>query len=109
MSLTNIAPKVEQAGNVKIVTFAGSRIRDDLDHFVPDDLYADHLLLDFRHVQSISSLELAALIHLHKGTQARGGRLTLFNLNAQVFEVFEITRLHGMFQICREQMVPAQV
>ena len=108
MSLTNSRLKLEQVGNVKIVTFTGGRIRDDLDTFVPGDLYA-HLLLDFSNIESISSLELAALIHLHKGTKARGCRMTLFNLSAEVFEVFAITRLHRMFQICREPMAPAPV
>ena len=116
MRVTISEPKVEQAGNVKIVTFTGSRIRDDMDNFVASDLtgqtddpYATHLLLDFSNVESISSLELATLVNLHKRTEACGGRLTLFNLSAEVFDVFTITRLHRLLEICRGPATPAPV
>lgn len=106
----NAAPKVELAGNVRILTFSGARIRED---FIENVLAAEledsavapdegHLLLDFTHVETISSLELAGLIRLHQKIKAAGGRLTLFNLSAQVFEVFSITRLAKLFSICRE-------
>ncbi|MCI0684145.1 MAG: STAS domain-containing protein [Gemmataceae bacterium] len=99
----NAAAKIEQAGNVRIITFAGARIRDDLVGSILGALGDDHLLLDFTHVESISSMELAALITLHKRIKTAGGRLTLFNLHPDVFEVFSITRLEKLFSICREQ------
>ncbi len=106
----NSSPKVEQTGNVKIITFTGNRIRDDIDNMLStelagqtDQLGTSHLLLDFTNVESISSLELATLINLHKRMKASGGRLTLFNLSLQVFEVFTITRLQSLFGICREE------
>lgn len=100
--------KVEQAGNVKIISFTGSRIRDlenmlagELDGHT-DDVGDCHLLLDFSNVGYIGSLELGTLIALHKRITAGGGRLTLFNLSANVFEVFTVTRLQTLLEICRE-------
>jgi anti-anti-sigma regulatory factor len=39
------------------------------------------------------------LIDLHKRMQRFGGRLTLSNLNAQVYEVFAVTRLHTLLTV----------
>jgi anti-anti-sigma factor len=101
--------KVELTGNVKIITFTGSRIRRDIENAIAqelegqtDELGESHLLLDFSNVESISSVELGTLITLHKSMKASGGRLTLFNLSAAVFEVFTVTRLQTLLGICRE-------
>ena len=58
-----------------------------------------HLLLDFSKVEYINSDDLGVLINLHKRLKRFGGRLTLFNLNAQVYEVFTVTRLHTFLTI----------
>src|SRR5947209_6721822 len=101
-------PKVEQSGDVRVITFAADGVRDvedmlarDLDGCT-DDLGGSHLLLDFTHVERLGSLELGTLIGLHKRMKACGGRLTLFNLNAEIYEVFTVTRLQTLLGICRE-------
>jgi anti-sigma B factor antagonist len=58
-----------------------------------------HLLLDFSKVEYINSDDLGVLINLHKKMQRFGGRLTLVNLNAQVYEVFTVTHLHTFLTI----------
>jgi anti-sigma B factor antagonist len=102
-------PKVEQSGNVKIITFTGARIRDAMENMIAKELEGRteglgecHLLLDFTKVASIGSAELGTLVTLHKRLQASGGRLTLFNLNAHVSEVFTVTRLQTLLGISRE-------
>ena len=70
---------------------------------------ASHLLLDFTNVEYLSSVELGTLITLHKRVKAFGGRLTLFNLNAQVYEVFTVTHLQTVLGICREENAVAKV
>ena len=60
-----------------------------------------HLLLDFTNVEYVTSVELGTLISLHTKMKASGGRLTLFNLNFQVFEVFLATHLERLIGICR--------
>lgn len=100
-------PKTEQTGNLKIITFAPGRTRGMQNVIaselagLEDDQGQCHLLLDFTHVNHITSEELGTLIGLHKKLKASGGRLTLFNLNLLVFEVFTITRLEKLMEICR--------
>jgi anti-anti-sigma factor len=108
MSLANhVPPKVEQSGNVKIITFTGDKVRD-MENVLArelkgrtEDLGECHLLLDFTNVGYITSVELGTLVGLHKRVKAGGGRLTLFNLSPQVFEVFTVTRLEALLEICR--------
>ena len=99
------SPKMQQRGDVKIITLNGGKVRviEDLmdGEFdrVTDDSIGSHLLLDFSKVEYINSDDLGVLINLHKKMQRFGGRLTLFNLNAQVYEVFTVTRLHTLLTI----------
>ena len=101
------SPKLERIGNVKIITFTANQVRDvenviatELEGLT-DQLGECHLLLDFTNVEYITSVELGTLVSLHTKMKASGGRLTLFNLNLQVFEVFTATRLETLIGICR--------
>jgi anti-sigma B factor antagonist len=102
------SPKVEQSDNVRVITFTADKVRDVENMLArelegrTDRLGACHLLLDFTNVECLNSLELGTLITLHKRMKAAGGRLTLFNLNAQVYELFTITHLQTVMGICRE-------
>ena len=103
------APKVEQGGNVRIITlFAAGQVGDVRDMIARQlegrtgRLEGCHLLLDFSNIEYLGSIELGTLITLRKRLNAAGGRLTLFNLNPQVYETFETTRLHTLFEICRQ-------
>jgi anti-sigma B factor antagonist len=58
-----------------------------------------HLLLDFSKVEYIYSGDLGVLINLQKRLTRFGGRLTLCNLNAEVYEVFTVTRLQTLLTI----------
>lgn len=111
----HLPPKVEKSGNVKIITFTGDEVRDfesvlakEL-HGRVEDLKECHLLLDFTHVEYLTSVELGTLIGLHKRVKDSGGRLTLFNLNAQVYEVFTVTHLQTLLGICREDVPPPPI
>ena len=94
-------PKIERSGNLTILTFTAHAIRDvesviarELDALTDGTGYR-HLLLDFTHVEFLNSMELSTLIILRKRVEAAGERLTLFNLRADVFRLFTITRLDG--------------
>jgi len=107
-SSTRSPPKVEGQEDVKIITFTTGQVRG-VENIIAtelegrtDGLGECHLLLDFTNVEYISSVELGTLISLHKRLVALGGRLTLFNLNDQVYEVFTVCRLHTFLTICRE-------
>lgn len=101
-----LLPKTERTKTLKIVTFTAGQVR--LDNVIAtelegltDDLGECHLLLDFTNVEYITSVELGTLVSLHKKMEGTGGRLTLFNLNLQVFEVFAVTHLDELLGICR--------
>jgi anti-anti-sigma factor len=102
-------PKVEHGGDVIIITLTGGTIRD-VENVIADELEAltgepgaVHMLLDFANVEFICSVELGTLIGLHKKLRAAGGRLTLFNLSDDIYEVFTTTRLDTLLGICRER------
>jgi carbon storage regulator CsrA len=105
-SATCFLPKTEQTGTVKIITFTSGQVRtenvlaSELEGLT-DELGECHLLLDFANVEYVTSVELGTLVNLHKKMKASGGRLTLFNLNLHVFEVFLATHLDALIGICR--------
>ena len=98
-------PELQQRGDVKIITLSGGKVRvmEDLMEGELEELTDEprgcHLLLDFSKVAYLNSVDLGVLINLHKKMQRFGGRLTLSNLNAQVYEVFTVTRLHTLLRI----------
>ncbi len=109
--ISRTQPKVERSGNITIITFIPNAIRD-VENVIARELEGltsgvgeRHLLLDFTNVDSLNSMELGTLITLHKQVRDAGGRLTLFNLNTNVFELFTITQLDSRLGICREGVV----
>jgi anti-anti-sigma factor len=101
-------PKVEVSADVRVLTFI-DRDGHDIEEAITRDPttgagpVSGHLLLDFTNVERVSSEGLGALVGLHKRMRLGGGRLTLFNLCPQLYEVFEITRLDTLLRICREE------
>jgi anti-anti-sigma factor len=57
------------------------------------------IALDFRQVYFLSSFGLTLLLTLHKRLAASGRRLTLFNLQPHVYEVFSVTRLNSVLDV----------
>jgi anti-anti-sigma factor len=91
-----------------VLRFAGPRVMLDEQNtgVVRDRLLAlvgglkpGRLELDFGNVTSLGSTALGLLLWLRKALHARGGRLTLCHLAPQVYEVFEVTKLHTLFDI----------
>lgn len=105
--------KIEQRGDVRVITFTAGKARDADDVIAmelegrTDGLAGCHLKLDFSNVTYVNSAELGTLVGLHTRLARSGGRLTLFNLSAQVYEVFTLTRLHTILNISREVLQPA--
>jgi anti-anti-sigma factor len=95
-------------GDRTVLRFTGGRVMLDEENAAAagehllafaEGLQAGRLLLDFGNVAYLSSTALGLLLRLRKALHARGGRLTLCNLAPQVYEVFEVTRLHTLFDI----------
>ena len=59
-------------------------------------------------MEYLSSAALAKLITLNKKLQAAGGKLILCNIDPQIREVFEITRLNKLFTIHDEEQAALQ-
>jgi anti-sigma B factor antagonist len=57
------------------------------------------LLIDFAHVEHLSSAALGTLITINNKIRSKDGQLRLCNIDPQIFEVFVITKLDKLFQI----------
>ena len=57
------------------------------------------LVVDFGNVSYLTSTALGLLLRLRQALSAWGGRLTLCQLHPRLYEVFEVTKLHTLFDI----------
>lgn len=57
------------------------------------------LLLDFADVRYLSAAALGTFLDINKKLGGMAGRLVLTNLSAQLYELFEITRLHTVLDV----------
>ena len=58
------------------------------------------LLMDFADVDHLSSAALGMLITINNRVRAKGGQLRLVTIDPQIYEVFAITKLNKLFNIC---------
>jgi anti-sigma B factor antagonist len=64
----------------------------------------EHLLVvDFQHVNYISSAGLRVLLMAAKILKSQNGKMVLTALKEHLKEIFEITGFHGIFPICDNQ------
>ena len=107
--------KTARQGNVAVVELVDKKILDEASiNQLGEQLFAlaaaspaPRLVLDFANVAHMSSSALGMLITLHKRVREKGGLLRLCNILPSIYEVFVITRLNEVFQICssRDQAV----
>jgi anti-sigma B factor antagonist len=57
------------------------------------------ILIDFNNVEHLSSAALGTLITINNKVRQKSGQLRLAHIDAQIYEVFVITRLNKLFQI----------
>jgi len=57
------------------------------------------LRLDFGNVEFLTASALGHLVVLHKEVEALGGRLTLYNVGAMVYEAFAATHLTRLLDV----------
>lgn len=57
------------------------------------------MLISFENVDHLSSAALGTLITINNKVQAKDGQLRLTNIEAQIYEVFVITKLNKLFKI----------
>jgi anti-sigma B factor antagonist len=108
--------EVEDIGDVTVVNFVDRKILDEQNiQIIGEQLFSlvdeagrRKLLLNFGNVEYLSSAALGKLITLNKKVQASGGRLILCNIDPQIHEVFEITKLDKFFNIQKEEQAALQ-
>lgn len=108
--------EVEDIGDVTVVNFIDRKILDEqIIQAIGEQLFSlveeagrRKLLLNFGNVEYLSSAALAKLITLNKKLQQAGGRLILCNIDPQIYEVFEITKLNKIFNIQSEEQAALQ-
>ena len=108
--------EVEQIGDVTVVNFIDRKILDEQNiQIIGEQLFSlvdeegcRKLLLNFGNVEFLSSAALGKLITLNKKIQAAKGRLILCNIDPQIHEVFEITKLDKYFNIQKEEQTALQ-
>jgi len=108
--------EVEPIGDVLVVNFVDRKILDEQNiQVIGEQLFglvdqegARKLLLNFGNVEYLSSAALGKLITLNKKLQQAGGRLILCNIDPQIYEVFEITKLDKFFNIQKEEQAALQ-
>lgn len=101
----------EDLGEVTVVSFTDKKILDEpaiqvigeqLASLV-DEMGKKQLLLNFGHVESLSSAALGKLVTLNRKIKEVGGKLVLCGINANILEVFEITRLNRIIEIRKDE------
>jgi len=108
--------EVEHIGDVTVVNFVDRKILDEQNiQIIGEQLFnlvdeegAKKLLLNFSNVEYLSSAALGKLITLNKKCQNAGGRLILSNIDKQIHEVFEITKLDKFFKIIKDEQTALQ-
>lgn len=99
--------KVESMGNVSIVCCGGTLDADSVSSFkkVTSHLVKNgsvNLVVDCQKLTFIDSMGLGALISLLRQVRGRDGDLKVAGLNDEVKTIFEITRLHRLFDVCAD-------
>jgi anti-sigma B factor antagonist len=108
--------EVEDIGDVTVINFVDKKILDEQNiQIIGEQLFGlvdqegrRKLLLNFGNVEYLSSAALGKLITLNKKLQGAGGRLILCNIDPQIYEVFEITKLDRFFNIQKEEQAALQ-
>jgi len=108
--------EVEPIGDVTVVNFVDRKILDEQNiQIIGEQLFSlvdeegcKKLLLNFGNVEYLSSAALGKLITLNKKLQNAKGKLILCNIDTQIHEVFEITKLDKFFKIMKDEQTALQ-
>jgi anti-sigma B factor antagonist len=109
--------EVEDIGEITVVNFIDRKILDEQNiQKIGEDLFSlvDELgrikvLLNFSNVEYLSSAALGKFISLNKKVQSKSGKLVMCNINDDIYEVFEITKLNKLFNIQKDEQTALQV
>ena len=100
--------KVEYVKEAVVVTLLLKKILEQgdiqamQDSIMPliDENQGIKLVIDFSNVEFLSSSVLGLLIKISKKVYEKAGELRLCSISAKIDEIFKITRLDKVFEIC---------
>ena len=100
---------IEDIGSVTVARFLDEKILDESNiEVVGQELFAlvdsderTQIVLDFDLVEYLSSAALGKLITMHKKVSTAGGKLLLCNIQKDILEVFQLTRLDKVLTLCK--------
>jgi anti-sigma B factor antagonist len=101
---------IENVAKGTVITFTSEKILEEpeiaaLEHSILpiiEQAKMPNFVLNFENVKFLSSAVLGLLIRLSKKVYERKGQLKLCCINAKIFEIFKITRLDRVFDICED-------
>ena len=99
--------RIERDGGVTVIRFNDRNILDEASiQAIGEEILrqvetspSPKLLIDFTHVDHLSSAALGTLITVNNKVRQKDGQLRLCNIDPQIYEVFVITKLNKLFQI----------
>ncbi len=99
--------EVTQQGDIQVLHCGGSLDADTAPAFkkVAFDLVGtgtNRIVLDCSNLTFIDSMGLGVLISLLRRVRQRDGDVKVAALNDEVKTIFEITRLHRLFEVCSD-------
>lgn len=108
--------EIEQIGDVALVTFTSRSILDPQAATVigrqlkvlVQDQGSKRVILDFGNVERLTTLVVGQVAALHQTIKAAGGRLAVCGIQADVFGIFQILRLHKILHIYKDEQEALQ-
>lgn len=97
--------KVEEKGEVVVILVKEERLDAHNSGELKSQMLSlfeegkNHIVIDLQDVRFVDSSGLGALVSGFKNASARNGNLKLCGLQPQVKSMFELTRLHRVFEI----------
>ncbi|MBI1368088.1 MAG: STAS domain-containing protein [Planctomycetes bacterium] len=107
MAGTDSRLSISTDGPVTLVEFLDRNILDEASiQQIGDEILrivetseSPKLLINFRNVDHLSSAALGTLITINNKVRQKDGQLRLSDIDAQIYEVFVITKLNKLFHI----------
>lgn len=117
MSETSLDLEFTSIGSVTIATIVNAKMLDATNVLSFGEIAIDYaqthenvnLLVNFEHIQYMSSAGLTELLRINDALKPQGGTVHLWGLNKDIYNVFRITNLDTLFIIHTSTTLDAAV
>jgi anti-anti-sigma factor len=99
---------VRRGGETVVVRLLPGEIVNNLNAERVEELLSaiggvSHVVVNLSDLRSMPAFLLGRLVRLHRGLAAAGGRLKLCGLQPEILDVFTITHMVGVLDICDDE------